>query len=119
MCLVVLTACVLSVTGCGSSADENKSLADCKAEAEKMDNAELRDTAMAYKKAIEAKMEDVKALQAELKEIPLTEMLGEKAKELKSEAEELGNSVDALKDRFEVYYDKLKANKGDLSGLEL
>jgi len=46
-------------------------------------------------------------------------MLGDEAKELKTEIEALNKSVSALKERFQVYYDKLKEKGGNLSGLEL
>ena len=69
--------------------------------------------------AIMAKKGDVDKLTAKLKEIPVTEMLGGEAKELKADLETLGKSLSALKDRFQVYYDKLKEKGGDLSGLEM
>jgi len=72
---------------------------------------------MAYKKAIEAKEGDVEKLAAKLKDIPVTEMLGEKAKSLKVDMERLQQSVSALQERFQIYYDKLKEKGGDVSGL--
>jgi len=44
-------------------------------------------------------------------------MLGDEAKELKADIENLNKSISALRERFEVYYQKLKAEGGDLSGL--
>ena len=38
---------------------------------------------------------------------------------LKTEIENLNGSVSALKERFEVYYKKLKEMGGDLSGLKI
>jgi hypothetical protein len=75
--------------------------------------------AMKYKDAIMAKKGEVEKFTGELKDIPLTQMLGEEAKQLKSEIDALNKSVSALKERFEVYYNKLKEKGGDLSGLEL
>jgi len=114
-CLLAL--CPFAILGCGKKADENKPLSEAKAEAEKMDTDRLRATAMAYKEAIAAKKGEIEKLTAKLKDIPVTEMLGDEAKELKADIENLNKSISALKERFEVYYQKLKAEGGDLSGL--
>jgi len=111
--------CPLMLSGCGSKADESKPISEVKAEAEKMDTSQLRAKAEAYKNAIMAKKGEVEKVTAKLKEIPVTELLGEKAKNLKSDIENLNKSVNALKERFEVYYQKLKEKGGNLSGLEL
>jgi len=115
----LLAVCLLAVTGCGKKADENKPISEVKAEAEKMDVEKLRAMAMKYKDAIMAKKGEVEKFTGELKDIPLTEMLGEEAKQLKSEIEALNKSISALKERFQVYYDKLQEKEGDLSELEL
>lgn len=117
--LVVATVGVTLLAGCSKDADEGKSIAEAKAEAEKMDVEALRAKAMSYKEAIVAKQKEISELQGRIKEIPITEALGEKAKSLKQDAEALTKSLGALKDRFEVYYGELKEKKGDLSGLDL
>ena len=116
-CLIAL--CLFAILGCGKKADENKPISEVKAEAEKMDTAGLRAKAMEYKEAIAAKSSDLEKLTAKLKNIPVTEMLGTEAKSLKADMENLEKSVSALKERFEVYYQKLKDTGGDLSGLQL
>ncbi len=105
--------------GCGKTADETKPLSEVKAEAAKMDVDGLREMALKYKEAIQAKLEDAGKIKEELKGVPLTEMLGEKAKELKQELEPITKSINALKERFNVYYNELKKKSGDLSGLKL
>ena len=115
----LLVVCSLVLVGCGKKADETKPLSEVRAEAEKMDTAQLKSRAMQYKNAILAKSGEVDKIAAELKKIPVTELLGNEAKELKSEIENLNKSVSALKSRFEVYYNKLKEKGGDLSGLEI
>ncbi len=116
----LLTVAALAVGGCrGKKADENKPISEVKAEAEKMDAGQLRSMAMTYNEAIVAKTGDVEEATAKLKKIPATELLGEEAKNLKADIENLTKSVNALKERFEVYYQKLKEKGGDLSGLEL
>ncbi len=115
--LVVLG--LLSLYGCGKKTDENKPLDQVKSEAEKMDARQLRDMAGKYKEAIMAKKGEVEKVAARLKEIPVTEVLGQEAKELKADIDAMNKSVNALKDRFEVYYNKLKETGGDLSGLDI
>jgi hypothetical protein len=116
-CLIAL--CLFAILGCGKKADENKPVSEAKAEAEKMDTDGLRAMAMSYKEAIAAKSSDLEKLAASLKDIPVTEILGAEAKSLKADMVNLEKSVSALKERFEVYYQKLKEQGGDLSGLQV
>jgi uncharacterized coiled-coil DUF342 family protein len=116
-CALVL--CSLVLFGCGKKADESKPIGEVKAEAEQMDLKQLKAMATKYKEAILAKQPEIKKLTDKLKEIPVTKMLGEEAKEIKAEIDALNKSVSALKERFQVYYDKLKEQGGDLSGLEI
>jgi len=116
-CLIAL--CLFAILGCGKKADENKPISEVKAEAEKMDTDGLRDMAMVYQKSIAAKKGELEKLTAKLKDIPVTEMMGEEAKALKADVDNLNKSLSALKERFEVYYQKLKEQGGDLSGLQI
>jgi ABC-type transporter Mla subunit MlaD len=111
----------LALCGCGKAkkADENKPLSEVKTEAEKMNAGQLRETALAYKSAIEAKTADLEKVITKLQKVPLTEALGEEAKNLKADIDNLTKSLESLKQRFEVYYQKLKEKGGDLSGLEI
>lgn len=115
----LLALCSLVLLGCGSKADENKPLSEVKAEAEKMDTKQLRAMAEEYKKVVMAKKGEIDKITAKLKEIPITEMLGEEAKKLKADIENLNKSVNALKERFTIYYEKLKEKGGDVSGLQI
>ena len=105
--------------GCGKKVDENKPLPEVRAEADQMSVDQLRQMAMNYKDAILAKRGEVEKFTAKIKDIPIAEMLGTEAKELKTEIENLNRSASALKERFEVYYKKLKEMGGDLSGLKI
>ncbi|MHC4159852.1 MAG: hypothetical protein ACYSSO_12320 [Planctomycetota bacterium] len=116
-CLVCLL--ILSVAGCGKKADENKTIGEVRAEADKMSVAELRDTALKYKDAILAKQSEIDKVVAQLKKVPITDALSEEAKGLKGEIDNLMKSTKALKERFEIYYNKLKEQGGDVSGLEI
>ena len=116
-CLLAL--CSLALTGCGKKADENKPISEVKAEAEEMSVEKLRSMALTYKDAIMAKKSEVEKVTGKLKDIPVAKMLGDEARELMTEIEALNKSVSALKERFQVYYGKLKEKGGNLSGLEL
>jgi hypothetical protein len=116
----LLAVGMIALGGCGGKkADENKPISEVTTEAEKMDTGQLRDMAVTYKEAVVAKKGEVEKIAAKLKEIPVTELLGEKAKQLKANIDNLTKSVDALKERFDVYYAKLKEKSGNLSGLGL
>ncbi len=116
-CLLAL--CSLALTGCAKKADEKKPISEVEAEAEKMSPDELRSMALKYKEAIMAKRADVEKMTAELKKIPVTEMLGEKAKGLKTDIDNLNESVSALKARFDIYYNTLKEKGGDVTDLKI
>jgi hypothetical protein len=114
-----LVLVLLALCGCGKKADEKKPISEVKAEAEKMSVEKLRSMAMTYKDSITAKIDEVEKLASKLKDIPLTKMMSDEAKGLKADIEELNKSVSALKERFEVYYNKLKEKGGNLSGLDI
>lgn len=117
--LCLLAVCCLAFSGCSKKADESKPLPEVKAEAEKMNVDQLKSMAMSYKDSIMAKQGDIEKVASQLKEIPIAKMMGDEAKNLKSEIDALNKSLSALKDRFQVYYDKLKEKGGDLSSLKL
>jgi len=115
----LLAVCLLALVGCGEKADESKPIGEVKAEAEQMDADKLRSMALTYKEAIVAKKGEVEKVAGKIKDIPVAKMLGDEAKELKSEIDTLNKSVSALTERFQVYYDKLKEKGGDTSGLDI
>jgi len=116
---VVLAVLCTGISGCGKKADESKPIGEVKAEAEKMNAKDLQAIAMTYKNSIVAKKTEVEKLAAKLKAIPVAEVLGEKAKALKSDIDNVNKSISALTERFNIYYSQLKAKAGDLSGLEI
>ncbi len=115
----LLTLCFVTLFGCSKKADESKPLNEVKAEAEKMGAEKLRSMAMKYKDAIMAKKGEVEKVAGKIKDIAVTKMLGDEAKALKSNIETLNKSMSALKERFQVYYNKLKEKSGDTSGLQI
>lgn len=115
--MVVLLA--VSLVGCKGKADENKPMDQVKAEADTMTVEKLKATAMAYKDAIMAKQKDAEKVMEKLKNIPVMEAMSSEAKGLQADVTALQTSIKNLKDRFTVYYNKLKEKGGDTSGLEL
>jgi len=114
----LLVLCSLAVLSCGKK-DEDRPISEVKTEAEQMITDELRAEAMKCKEAITSKRGELEKLTAKLKGLPVTEMLGEEAKGLKADIEDLNKSVSALKERFDVYYRKLQEKGGDTSGLQI
>jgi len=127
LCLLVL--CSLIVVGCSEKketvvgtdlkTDENKAISQVKAEAEKMDAGQLRAAALKCKEAVEAKSAEVDKLAKELMQNMVADKSGDKVKDLNARMSTLNKSTEALAEQFQVYYDKLKAKGGDLSGLDL
>ena len=137
-CLVALSGLVLvgctkkpdksaspapSQTGAGTAvnvtADAEKPVAEVQTQAQTMSVANLRATALQYVQAISVKREDLQKVLDQVKQIPLAEALGEKAKTLKAEAQKIEATIKGLTERFQVYYNKLKEKGGDLSGLAI
>jgi hypothetical protein len=97
--------------------DLEKPISELQAEAKTMNVESLKATALKYKEAILGQQDRIEALSAKIKEIPMMEALGQEAKSLKTELEDLGTTLTSLKDRFQVYYDTVKEKGGDVSGL--
>jgi hypothetical protein len=102
-----------------ASVEIDKPVSEIQAAAEAMSVDSLKAAALKYKEAILAKQVDIEKLTAKIKEIPITEALGEKAKTLKTDLANLETSLKALKDRFQVYYDAVKTKGGDVANLAL
>jgi hypothetical protein len=117
--LGLVLAAALCLGGCGQKADENKPISEIQTEANSMDVDQLRSMALSYKDAILGKQGEVTKIAEKIAEIPVVDMLGEEAKNLKTELDNVNKSGQALTDRFGVYYDKVKEKGGDLSNLEI
>ena len=119
----ILLMCVILLQSCGKNGsqkvDENKPIAEIKAEAVKMDVEQLRSIAMKYKDALMAKQDEVTKLTDSLAKIPLTEKLGKEAQALTGDIDNLMKSVSALRERFQIYYDQIKQKGGELKDLTL
>lgn len=110
MVLTALLATVL-LAGCGGGADEGKPLDQVAAEAAAMGKAELQKMADKYEAAIADKTAELDALKAKIKEIPVADMMGEKAAALKGDLEKISQSLKALQDRLAVYVKELQTQE--------
>lgn len=119
MICALLGALVFAGCNAGVKSEQDKPVAEVKAEAEKLDAAALRSKVLEYKDVIVKKTAELAKASEKLKDIPVAEIAGEKAAKIKKEVEEIGASISKLKDRYQVYYDQLKAKAGDLTGLDL
>jgi outer membrane murein-binding lipoprotein Lpp len=120
--LVIVCAAVciaVGLAGCASKADENKPMTDVQAEAQKMNAEQLRAAAMKYRDAIMAKQADVEKVMAKLKAIPPAEIMGKEATQVRQDVDNISKSIKALKERLDVYYNKLEEMGGDVSGLSI
>ena len=109
----VLTALILSafVSACSEGVNENKPVASVQADASKMSATQLEAKVEACKKAIEEKKAEAEKLATELKKIPLAEMLGEKSKALKADADKISDSISKIKTQLDIYAKELAAKK--------
>ena len=129
MTLVAMVS-LLAIAGCGSKNGsssgstlnpatlETRPIGEIKAEADKMNEKQLRDAAGQYKKALAAKEAEVTKMFGKLNQVPATEKLGPQAQNLTQDVESLGKSATALTERLKIYVAKLKEMKADTTGLE-
>ncbi|MCF7848922.1 MAG: hypothetical protein K9M45_08745 [Kiritimatiellales bacterium] len=104
-----------SKQGGGSVMDDmNATVKEVAAKIESFDVKKLEKAADQYKTAIVAKTEEIQSIAAKVKDIPVTELLGDEAKVLKVQLEEAKEYLADLKARYQVYLDKLKAMGVDL-----
>ena len=75
--------------------------------------------ASTYKDVILEKKDQLAGLTEQLKALPMGDMLGEKGKAIKDQVSQYTSQFNALKDRYNVYLDKLKALGVDLSSFGL
>ncbi|MBD3296228.1 MAG: hypothetical protein GF392_02530 [Candidatus Omnitrophica bacterium] len=107
--LMVLVA--MTAAGCGSGVTGDKPVTEVKQEAKTMDTGQLQTMMDKYREAIEAKKPQIQQLQKDLSQIPVAEMMGEEAAEIKKELTDLKNSVQALTERMKIYQAELSQKR--------
>ena len=141
--MAVVLGCVLAIyivlSGCENKSDEEKTVQNLVDKSKKMaedvqkdvkdakvdmskevkkvsekELAKLRAEVSKYKDQIASKEAELKKLSAQLKEIPVTEMLGDKAKKLKGDIDSLNKVIKQLKEQYDLFNNKLKEQGGGL-----
>jgi hypothetical protein len=119
--LLLITA--MMITGCerldqGQKIDMNKTVETIKTEVKNMDVAELKAMALKYKNAIMAKKEDVNKMMGMIGQFDL-DAATKKAEQTKEDVFEIMAAMKILAQHYDVYIDRLKELKADISGLTL
>jgi outer membrane murein-binding lipoprotein Lpp len=105
--LAILACGTMMLAGCGNKADENKTPAQIQAEVQKMDASEIQAVIADYQKAIEKKAAELKKGADKLAAIPLTEQLGDEAKKVRANMDNLKDSLAKLQANLKAYTDGL------------
>ena len=102
--VMALALCgILFLAGCGNGVDENKTPAEIKQEVANMSQEDIQKTIEAYKEVIAEKTEALTEELAKLKDIPLTEMLGDEAKKIKDNVGSIEDSIAKLTKNMQAY----------------
>lgn len=109
----------LSVKAQDVMGDLNQSVEEIKKKVAGFDKAEVVAYADTYKDVILEKKDQLVALTEKAKGLSMTEMLGEKGKALKNQLAQYTDQLKGLKERYDVYLDKLKEYGVDLSAYGL
>ncbi len=107
------------VAGCGQKADSQKPIEEVRAEAQTMSVAQLEQKAKAYADEIASKRSEADKIKSELSSLKPTELMSEKAKDIKDRAGEVAKEVSALTQRYEIYVSQLKKAGGDISKVQI
>jgi len=105
---VLLPVAMVLVGGCGGGgASEDKPMDQVKTDAAKMNADQLKAKVAEFTKAIDAKKADLEGVQAKIKDLQVSELMGEKAKALNAEAAKITESIGKLAERMKVYQDQM------------
>jgi len=99
--------------------DISKAVSAIKAEVGKLDVEQLTALVKKYKSVIEERKVEVEALSSKIQKLDFTGMSSEEGQSLMVNVDNINKAIAALKERFSIYYDKLKELGGDVSGLEV
>ena len=106
--LGLMLGCVMFLAGCGQEASEDKTPEQIKQEVVSMNAADIEAMIAKYNKAIEAKAAELKKETDKLSKIPLTEQLGDEAKAVRANLDNLKDSAAKLQKNLEAYAEGLK-----------
>ncbi len=99
--------------------DEARPLSEIRAEAADLNDASLRAAAMGYRVRIIAKQDELADLTGKFPKVPGIEEFGRAPLTPEPDVGDLTKSISGLNERYQIYFDMLKARGGNLSGLGL
>lgn len=99
--------------------DLNQSVEEIKEKVAGFDKTQLLAYADKYKDVLFEKKDQLTALTEKVKDLSMTEMIGEKGKALKDQLTQYTDQFNGLKERYGIYLDKLKTFGVDLSAYGL
>ncbi len=102
---------VLVLAGCSNEIDENKPMETVKVEASKMKPEALKAKVAQYEALIAEKTAGIDGIKQQLKDLSISDLMGEKAKTLKAEMSGLTTSLEKLNDQMAVFVGELTASK--------
>ena len=107
---LIAVALMTIFTGCGDSSGSSSSGVDLKTpparleeEASNMGLSDLKSKAATYQEAATEKSKELLASEKELRDLPLSEMIGAKADSLKAKVSKQGEELAKIKKRLEIY----------------
>lgn len=112
---LVLSVLSLTFYGCAKKADTNRSVEQIKTEVQHMTSADIEAYAIAYANEIAAKKGEVEKVADQLKSISPMELIGEKAKSIKTQLSNIESEVSKLTERYQIYAQKFQELGGDVS----
>ena len=99
--------------------DLNQSVEAIKEKVAEFDKTQLLAYVDQYKTLLLENKDQIAAMTEQVKALPMTELMGDKAKALKSQLAQYTDQFNALKERYTVYLDKLQEYGVDLSAYTL
>ena len=104
----ILPVLAIVLVGCGESEpDAGKSPEQVKQDAGGMDKSALEKKVEEYKGLIAEQQGKLEEIQKQIKELAPTEMMGEKANELKQQLEKVNSYISELQTKLQSYLDEL------------
>lgn len=105
--MVVVAVALLA--GCSKEIDENKPIGQVKMEASKMKPAAVQKMIGCYEPLIAEKAARIEGIKKQVKDLSISELMGEKAKTLHVELRDLTASLGALQKQMAVYAEELES----------
>ncbi len=106
-----MLAAALVLAGCSSEIDENKPVEMVKVEASKMKPEALKEKIAEYQGLIAEKQTGIKGIETKIKNLSISDLMGEQARTLKAEMGDLTASLEKLSAQMAVFADELAAGK--------